>query len=91
MSIEWNELKILTGGLGDKMMKLYLLGCFVCWIYGIILFIKDENEKLYRTTVEYRNSKFIYYLQAFFVSIIISITSWIGVLLLIPQIIKRKK
>ena len=63
---------------------LYFIGCFICCVIGIDLFIKDENEKLYRTTAEYRNSKFFYYAQFIVVSIIISLTSWIGVVLLLP-------
>lgn len=60
---------------------------------GIVIFITDKQENEYRRCEEYRSTKKIYYAEAFIVSFLTSLTSWIGVIILSASIVKnwRKK
>jgi hypothetical protein len=67
----------------------YLLGCFVCFVLGIYLFVKDENEVFFRSTEQYRKDKKSYWAECLVVLTIVSIMSWFGIILFLPPF-KRK-
>lgn len=72
------------------MIIAYAIGCIACYAVSVYLFVIDKDEKLYRLTEAYRKTKKKYYAEAFIVSLICSITSWIGIFLMGVAILKKR-
>lgn len=73
------------------MIIAYTVGYITCYAAGIYLFITDEDEILYRGSEAYKIYKKSYYAEAFIVSLITSVTSWLGIILMGVAILKKRR
>lgn len=73
------------------MIITYIVGYIACYAAGIYLFVTDKDEILFRSSEAYRRYRKSYYAEAFVVSLITAITSWLGIILMGVAILKKRR